>query len=144
MRIYLHWKCWPSSHLFRSIWYACVSVSFSFFLRAAQVFKGPPKKKRKNMKNSPSRILRPNKLCYFCASFFDCLHFLDLGRCVWREWTFQGETRKNSQSENRENVGRGKLQKKERRTGTSAWVCVFVSVRLPRCVCAGERVIGIE
>lgn len=144
MRIYLHWKCWPSLSLslprpspFLSLYPICVCVRFLFFACT-------PKKKNENKKNSKVRR-------EFCVQInyviFVQVFFLDLGRCVWREWTFQGETRKNSQSENKENVGRGNLQK-NKRTGTSVPLCVCVCVCFGAfavvCVCAGERVIGIE
>lgn len=93
-----------------------------------------PKKKMKTKKQqSPARILRPNKLCYFCASFFF--------------WTWDVAFGVNE-------LFKVKLERivkvKIKRTSAEATckkireqellfhcvcVCVFASVRLQWCVC---------
>lgn len=147
MRIYLHWKCWPSLSLSLprpspslSFYPICVCVRFLFFACTQK------KKKNEKKQQSPARILRPNKLCYFCASFFfwtwDVAFGVNELFKVKLERIVKVKIKRTSAEATCKKIREQEL------LFPSACVCVCVCFGafavVCVCVCAGERVIGIE
>lgn len=107
-----------------------------------------PKKTKKNEKKqqSPARILRPNKLCYFCASFF----FWTWDVAFGVNELFKVKLERIVKVKIKRTSAEATCKKIREQELLFHCACVCVCVCLLRCVCsgvcvcAGERVIGIE
>lgn len=103
-----------------------------------------PKKTKKNEKKqqSPARILRPNKLCYFCASFFfwtwDVAFGVNELFKVKLERIVKVKIKRTSAEATCKKIREQEL------LFPSACVCVCFGAFAVVCVCAEERVIEIE